>query len=129
MSASAPFTMTMEMPDGTTTGPFTAEDLKRATEALKKAPMKDDSDFRKHNQHVYSVTADELRQFIERAETLAAEKRDIAEQEKELFAEAKGRGYDTRVMRKVIAIRKRKPDDVAEEQAIIELYLKALGNA
>ena len=91
--------------------------------------MKDDSDFRKHNQHVYSVTADELRQFIERAETLAAEKRDIAEQEKELFAEAKGRGYDTRVMRKVIAIRKRKPDDVAEEQAIIELYLKALGNA
>jgi uncharacterized protein (UPF0335 family) len=77
----------------------------------------------------YSVTADELRQFIERAETLAAEKRDIAEQEKELFAEAKGRGYDTRVMRKVIAIRKRKPDDVAEEQAIIELYLKALGNA
>jgi hypothetical protein len=41
----------------------------------------------------YSVTADELRQFIERAETLAAEKRDIAEQEKELFAEAKGRGY------------------------------------
>jgi uncharacterized protein (UPF0335 family) len=129
MSASAPFTMTMKMPDGTTTGPFTVEDLKRATEALKKAPMKDDPDFKKHNQKAYSVTADELRQFIERAETLAAEKRDIAEQEKELFAEAKGRGYDTRVMRKVIAIRKRKPDDVAEEQAIIELYLKALGNA
>jgi uncharacterized protein (UPF0335 family) len=75
----------------------------------------------------YSVTADELRQFIERAETLAAEKRDIAEQEKELFAEAKGRGYDTKVMRKVIALRKRKPDDIAEEEAVLEMYKAALG--
>ena len=77
----------------------------------------------------YSVTADELRQFIERAETLAAEKRDIAEQEKELFAEAKGRGYDTRVMRKVIALRKRKPDDIAEDEAVLEMYKAALGMA
>ena len=77
----------------------------------------------------YSVTADELRQFIERAETLAAEKRDIAEQEKELFAEAKGRGYDTKVMRKVIALRKRKPDDIAEEEAVLEMYKVALGMA
>ena len=75
----------------------------------------------------YSVTADELRQFIERAETLAAEKRDIAEQEKELFAEAKGRGYDTKVMRKVVALRKRKPDDIAEEEAVLEMYKAALG--
>jgi len=75
----------------------------------------------------YSVTADELRQFIERAETLAAEKEDIGEQEKELFAEAKGRGYDTKVMRKVIALRKRKPDDIAEEEAIMEMYKTALG--
>ncbi|QYK40001.1 MAG: DUF2312 domain-containing protein [Paracoccaceae bacterium] len=77
----------------------------------------------------YNVTADELRQFIERAEQLAAEKRDIAEQEKELFAEAKGRGYDTKVMRKVIALRKRKPDEVAEEEEILEVYKAALGMA
>jgi len=75
----------------------------------------------------YAVTADELRQFIERAEHLAAEKRDIAEQEKELFAEAKGRGYDTRVMRKILALRKRKPDEVAEEEEILEVYKAALG--
>ena len=75
----------------------------------------------------YSVTAEELRQFIERAEQLAAEKADIAEQEKELFAEAKGRGYDTAVMRKIIAMRKRQPDEVAEEEAIIEMYKSALG--
>lgn len=75
----------------------------------------------------YSVTADELRQFIERAEQLAAEKKDIGEQEKELFAEAKGRGYDTKVMRKVIALRKRKPDEIAEEDAIMDMYKSALG--
>jgi uncharacterized protein (UPF0335 family) len=75
----------------------------------------------------YSVTADELRQFIERAEQLAAEKRDITEQEKELFAEAKGRGYDTGVMRKVIALRRRKPDEIAEEEAIMDMYKAALG--
>ena len=75
----------------------------------------------------YTVTAEELRQFIERAEQLAAEKADVAEQEKELFAEAKGRGYDTAVMRKVIALRKRNADDVAEQEAIIDMYKAALG--
>lgn len=75
----------------------------------------------------YSVTADELRQFIERAEQLASEKKDIAEQEKELFQEAKGRGYDTKIMRKVIALRKRKPDEIAEEEAVLEMYKSALG--
>ena len=77
----------------------------------------------------YAVTADELRQFIERFEQLESEKADIAEQQKELMAEAKGRGYDTKVMRKVIALRKRKPDEIAEEEAVLELYKTALGMA
>ena len=75
----------------------------------------------------YAVTADELRQFIERFEQLDSEKKDLAEQQKELMAEAKGRGYDTRVMRMVVALRKRKPDDLAEEEAVLELYKSALG--
>jgi uncharacterized protein (UPF0335 family) len=75
----------------------------------------------------YRVTADELRQFIERWERLEAEKRDIADQQKEVMAEAKGRGYDTKVMRKVIALRKREPDDIAEEEAVLEMYKQALG--
>lgn len=75
----------------------------------------------------YAVTADELRQFIERAEHLEAEKKAISEQEKELFAEAKGRGYDTKVMKKLLALRKRKPDDISEEEAILEMYKAALG--
>ena len=77
----------------------------------------------------YAVTADELRQFIERFEQLESEKKDVTEQQKELMAEAKGRGYDTRVMRKVIAMRKRKPDELAEEEAVLELYKTALGMA
>lgn len=92
-------------------------------------PMKPDPDWNKHNQRAYEVTADELRQFIERAEQLAAEKKDIAAQEKDLFAEAKGRGYDTKAMRKVIALRKRKPDEIAEEEAVLEMYKSALGMA
>ena len=75
----------------------------------------------------YSVTADELRQFIERLEQLESEKKDLAEQLKEVMAEAKGRGYDTKVLRKVLAMRKRKPDELAEEEAVLEVYKAALG--
>ncbi|MCC5959260.1 DUF2312 domain-containing protein [Roseinatronobacter sp. S2] len=75
----------------------------------------------------YNVTADELRQFIERYEHLDAEKKDIADQQKEVMAEAKGRGYDTKVLRKIIAMRKRKPDEIAEEEAVLDLYKAALG--
>ena len=75
----------------------------------------------------YNVTADVLRQFVERAEQLAAEKRDITEQETELYAEAKGRGYDTKALRKIVALRRRKPDDIAEEEAVLDLYKQALG--
>ncbi|WP_284165547.1 DUF2312 domain-containing protein [Frigidibacter sp. SD6-1] len=75
----------------------------------------------------YSVTADELKQFIERFEHLEAEKKDIVEQQKEVMAEAKGRGYDTKVMKKIIALRKRDKDDLAEEEAVLEVYKAALG--
>lgn len=74
-----------------------------------------------------SVAAGELRAFIERYERLEAEKKDIADQLKEVMAEAKGRGYDTKVLRKIIARRKRDRDDLAEEEAVMELYLNALG--
>jgi uncharacterized protein (UPF0335 family) len=75
----------------------------------------------------YRVTANELRQFVERIERLDAEKKDLAEQQKEVMAEAKARGYDTKVLRKVIALRKRDADDIAEEEAVLEMYKEALG--
>ena len=75
----------------------------------------------------YRVTADELREFIERIERLDAGKKDLNEQSKEVMAEAKGRGYDTKIMRLIIALRKRDSDDVAEEEAVTEMYREALG--
>jgi len=75
----------------------------------------------------YRVTADELRQFIERFERLEAEKKDITDQQREVMAEAKARGYDTKCLRKVIALRKRDKDDIAEEMAVMSMYCEALG--
>ena len=74
-----------------------------------------------------NATPAEPRAFIERIERLEMEKKDIADQQKEVMAEAKGRGYDTQVIRKVIALRKRDKDDIAEEEAILEMYKEALG--
>jgi len=77
-----------------------------------------------------NATADELRQFVERIETLEAEKQEAAEQQKEVYAEAKFRGYDSAVLRKVVARRKRNREELAEEEAILELYESAIeGNA
>ena len=75
----------------------------------------------------YKVTAEELKQFVERIERLEDEKKDIADQIKEVKAEARGRGYDVRVLTKLISIRKRDKDEIAEEEAVLEMYKEALG--
>lgn len=84
--------------------------------------MDDSSD-----QITYRVAADELRAFIERYERLEAEKKDIADQQKEVMAEAKSRGYDTKALRKLVALRKKDPHEVSEEEAVLEVYKDALG--
>jgi uncharacterized protein (UPF0335 family) len=75
----------------------------------------------------YRVASDELRQFVERIERLEQDKRDIADQIKEVFAESKARGYDQKALRAIISLRKRDPEDVAEQEAILEMYKEALG--
>ena len=75
----------------------------------------------------YRVTAEELRQFVERFERLEIEKKDISDQQKEVLAEAKSRGYDTRIMRKIVSLRKRDLEEVAEEEAVLSMYKTALG--
>lgn len=91
------------------------------------APMKETEEDKAVSDQAYGVAADELRQFIERIEQLEAEKKDIIEQMKEVYAEAKGRGYDAPAMRSIVALRKRNKDDVAEAEAILDLYKSALG--
>ncbi len=124
-------TMTLTTPDGQTKPPFTMEMLGKVVDQVKdkKGRMKETAADEAVRDQATSVAAEELRQFIERFERLEAEKKDITDGQKEVMAEAKGRGYDTKVLRKIIAIRKRDANDLAEEQAVMDLYMTALGMA
>ena len=114
--------MSIEDGAGNTLFEGTADDLRDAGRRFKA-----DKEFDDAAEKSYRVTADELRSFIERWERLDAERRDIVDEQKEVMSEARGRGYDVKIIKKVIARRKREPDDIAEEQAVLSLYLEALG--
>ncbi|MEL7347277.1 MAG: DUF2312 domain-containing protein [Pseudomonadota bacterium] len=73
------------------------------------------------------VAAGQLRAIIERVERLEEEKKEVAEQIKEVYAEAKANGYDTKILRKVVTLRRKDPAERSEEEAILDLYLDALG--
>jgi len=73
------------------------------------------------------IAADELAQLIERIERLEEEKASIASDIKDIYAEAKARGFDTKAMRKIVSLRKKGPEERQEEAAILELYMEALG--
>ena len=72
-------------------------------------------------------SAQRLRSFIERIERLEEEKAGIAADIKEVFAEAKGTGFDVKVMRQIIKIRKKDAEDRREEEELLDLYMRALG--
>ena len=80
-------------------------------------------------ERVYEVTAAELRQFVERYEALEAEKKEAAEGQGEVMAEAKGRGYSVKAIKAVVKLRTMKPDELAEQEAVIGMYRAALGMA
>lgn len=73
------------------------------------------------------VAADELRLLVERAERLEEEKKGIQDDIKDVMAEAKGRGYDPKAIKKIMSIRKKKKEEYQEEEAILETYMQALG--
>ena len=75
------------------------------------------------------VAADELKQFVERIERLEEEKAGIAGDIKDVFAEMKGRGFDTKAVRSILRIRKKDHAERQEEEAMLELYMQALGMA
>jgi uncharacterized protein (UPF0335 family) len=74
-----------------------------------------------------TVAAGQLRAFIERIERLEEEKKTIADDIKEVFAEAKGTGFDTKAMRSIIRLRKKDQAERQEEETILDLYKAALG--
>jgi uncharacterized protein (UPF0335 family) len=73
------------------------------------------------------VNAGHLRAFIERIERLEEEKKALSDDIKDVYAEAKGNGFDVKIMRKIISIRKQDREKRREEEEILDLYLAALG--
>lgn len=73
------------------------------------------------------ITGEHLRQYVERIERLEEEKKIIAEDTKEVFGEAKANGFDAKILRKIIALRKLEASDREEQEALIDLYMQALG--
>lgn len=75
----------------------------------------------------HNVTDDRLRLLIERVERLEEEKKGIADDIRDVYAEAKAVGYDAKIMKQVIRLRKMQPDDRREMETILDLYKSALG--
>lgn len=74
-----------------------------------------------------AVAADQLKALVERVERLEEEKRDVADLIKEVYAEAKANGFDAKTIRKVVALRRKDAEERQEEEAMLDLYLTALG--
>lgn len=74
-----------------------------------------------------AVAAGQLRAIVERIERLEEEKKEVAEQIKEVYAEAKGNGFDTKTLRKIVTLRKKDTEEREEEEALLDLYMSALG--
>lgn len=74
-----------------------------------------------------NVAADQLRLFIERIERLEEEKKGIGDDIKDVYSEAKANGYDVKIMRQIVRLRKLPPHDRQEMEAILQTYLAALG--
>lgn len=80
-----------------------------------------------HNSSVGGIAGDRLRSFIERIERLEEEKKALAKDIKEVYAEAKGTGFDTKIMRQIIRLRRMDKDDLDEQEALLDVYRRALG--
>lgn len=75
------------------------------------------------------VAGDQLRAFVERIERLEEEKKAIADDIREVYAEAKGNGFDAKILRQVVRLRKLDKSERMEQEAILDLYMHALGMA
>jgi len=73
------------------------------------------------------VSSTQLRQFIEKIERLEEEKAELADAVREVFAEAKGHGFDVKIMKQVLKMRKMKKEDLMEQEELLTLYLQDLG--
>jgi uncharacterized protein (UPF0335 family) len=82
-----------------------------------------------HNSSAEGVVRDQLRAFVERIERLEEEKKTVADDIKEVYGELKSMGFDTKAVKKIIAIRKKDAQERTEEEMVLDTYLRALGMA
>lgn len=80
-----------------------------------------------HNSEAGDIAADRLRSIVERIERLEEEKRALASDIKDIFQEAKSGGFDSKVIRQILAIRRKEPAEVMEQMALLDTYARALG--
>ncbi len=76
---------------------------------------------------VNGVAGEVLLKFIERIEYIEEQKKALAEDMKEVYAEAKGQGFDTKIIRKIVSLRKRERAEVEEEETMLDIYMRAIG--
>ncbi len=76
---------------------------------------------------INASTAGQLKAFIERVERLEEEKRNIAGDIKDVYAEAKGNGFDVKTLRKIVSLRRQEPSERHEQEELLEVYLRAIG--
>lgn len=93
------------------------------------AEQENDNPFADKKTEGASASDDRLRLLIERIERLEEEKKGISEDIKDVYAESKAVGYDTKIMRKIISLRKMKPEERTEQETILDTYKAALGMA
>ena len=98
--------------------PFDTEDEAAASRARQAADP---------DPEVGGIAVDRLRSIIERIERLEEERKALASDIKDIFAEAKSAGFDVKVVRQIISLRRREPAEVEEQETLLELYRRALG--
>ncbi len=96
-------------------------------EAADRAAGHDDAPADNAASAVGGIAADRLRSIIERVERLEEERKALGSDIKDIFAEAKSAGFDVKVIRQIIRIRKQEPSDVEEQETLLDIYRRALG--
>jgi len=89
-------------------------------------PLKDDDDFKRHNQKATEVAAEELRRFVDDLEALDAQVMDLSREKKDIMVVVKSKGYDVKALRRLLAERKRDAAELQEERDTVEMYRNLL---
>ncbi|EFH12607.1 DUF2312 domain-containing protein [Pseudoroseomonas cervicalis] len=89
--------------------------------------MSDAAEHEEQDTEVGGIAADRLRSIIERVERLEEERKALADDIKDIFAEAKSAGFEVKVIRQIIRLRKQEPAEVEEQETLLDLYRRALG--